>query len=374
MNLCEREPEIPVPRVEAQLNGGNPFVYANAFKIELENHRDTAMEGEVTLKAFGSQTQTNPPEEQIDGNEFEISAETLPEIGIAELELKLAAYEKTYKMAFFAPKKDATITTEQNGALLTVCNGRIKFCTDSEYAHVCHSLTDTATGKEWLFSRYPSREAFAWWNPFFGGIRLWPGINNNAILKEKISAHFTNATDCFGNEWHGICTRLQMTEDEERKGALYETYFVTLPGLPIFCTFFKLYNGTGIFHNRELTLDMFFNISGNFENIRVELANKRHEKLLLPLGKLEQESYFENVVKIYEKESNEKLYVFHNNRNNGKVNNMDSDNKYPARVNIEMNAVAAPGETFVSSPTFLIISELELANGELDGLERVQFT
>jgi len=364
---------IPAASVEIVLNGYNPFVSTAATKLDVLYNRDVARAGTVCVSSnvFDTTSQTNSADESIAFNKFELPLTGSQGIEIANIAMHMDDYEKTHRRAMFFPAGETTCV--QDGNIFTVQNGEITFKVDPVYSHGCYSLTD-AKGQEWLITTYPNHEPFSWWNPFLGGIKLrWPNMDNKSVLQEKITAEFAEKRDNFGNLWKGICTTVNVTENDTYKGAQFKTYFMTLPGLPVLCTFFQVINGMGAYFSNSMDTGVYLNPCESAADIYVEVTDKYRRNYRMHMGIADSaEIAFENTAVVTSKRE-EILYVFHGNRHNGKVNEVWGNNKLPALFLAYMEARAAHGETFTSSPMFLTITDKELPTDALVDLERVKF-
>jgi len=370
--IFDKEPMIPSNNVDIMVNGYNPFVAAQDIKLEVINNREQILAGDIVVNSGGQTlSQTNPEEEQVERNTFNFQPSLAQNIDLATVRLNTAGYDKTYNKALFFPK--GNITRSQDGTVYSISNGAIHFKVDPAYGNVCYSLTD-AKNQEWLLNKYPNHEPYSWFNPFLGGIRVGPyDMNNVTILKEKITADFAEVCDNFGNLWQGICVTLDVNEFDKFKGAVYKTYYMTLPGLPVLCTFFRFENGTGQYKDNWVVMGAYFNPDDNFKNVFVETMDKNHRAYRVHMGT---ESFddinFQNTA-VIKSAREEQLYTFHGNKNNTRLNYFWGNNKIPVTGGTEMQVCAAHGETFTSSPLFLIITDKNLPLDALDDLERVKF-
>ena len=396
LGLWDKNNYVPYRRVEVRLNGYNPFVTEQEVALDVVNNRETLLAGDICVSSdlFETQVQTNENDDDDDDDDDENGAEideddddendavtkennfTLafnnpPAVSQLCVDMNLATYEKSYHRVLFAPRGE--VSQKKDGTNLTVTNGAITFCADATYGSVCYSLK-IADGAEWLLNQYPEHKPFAWFNPFLGGIRVIPEhMNNVALLKEEIAADFTEVKDNFGNVWRGIRTTLTFKEDDQLKGGTFETYFVTLPGLPLLCAFFRFVNNTGVFKNFVPEFDAFLQPVDGEVPFKVEITDKHGVSQNLQYGAgADMEVDFENTAKIIGLRP-QKLYLFHGNKNNGKTNEISGDVKYPLGLDTYMECTAAPGETFTGSPVFYLMTEVDLPAGALDDLERVKF-
>jgi len=361
---------VPTRAVDIKLNGYNPFITGETTTLEILNNRDEARAGEIIVSCSGNtESQTNPDEEQVECNAFDVFVKG--DIGLVDIKFSMVNYEKTAQKVVFS--QTGAVAQQKEGTVYSVSNGAVTFKADPKYGHVCYSLTDVK-GQEWLLNQYPDHKEFAWWNPFLGGLRVIPyHMNNIAVLKETITADFTEQQDCFGNLWKGICTTLAITEDDKFKGMTIKSYFLTLPGLPVVCFFYKLENGTGEYKRDVIEMDFFLGQICNMQDIFIEAMDKNQRNYRTRLGDETGDIYFENVATI-KSTREEALYFFHGNKNNSKSNYYGGDSKFPMYIGSNIESPVADKQTFTSAPAFFIITDKELPSGALDDLERISFS
>ncbi|MCL2363829.1 MAG: GNAT family N-acetyltransferase [Defluviitaleaceae bacterium] len=400
MQLWETESHVPTRRVEICVNSHNPFLSSvmgeeevnRSVTLDILNQRETTLDGEINVMSDWFDTQTIMNESDCDDNDagddnddddeattkecnFNLPMQRahLAPDGIVQLKvnMNLSTYTKSSDRALFAPTGEVNKKREDNS--LVVSNDKITFCVDPEYGPVCYSMT-TPDGTEWLKHQHPEHKPFAWWSPFLGGIRLIPShMNNTLLLKQKITADFANVTDNFGNEWQGICVTLDVVDDDEIKGALLETYYMTLPGLPMVCTFFRCTNNTGEYHKKTHELDAFLRPCEEGDEYTVTCLNKNGEVYNLRFGAgADMSEEFVGMAKLSSKRA-QNLYIFHGNKNNGKTNEIAGDSKMQSAMSVYMETHAAPDATFTSSPMFFLVTEADIPLNAMDDLERVKF-
>ena len=379
MKQYRRIPDIASPSVELCLNGNNPFISSEACKFEVIDNRSAAMEGQLCVSSpdnlFAPQSQENSTEIITTRNIFDLSltSPTCP-IGRLSLRMHMALYDKSYTRAMFFSRGE--ISGVEEDGVYSVSNGCITFKASPDYAGVLYSLSSHDSDgekREWLASRYPNHEPFAWWNPFIGGIQVNPpGMNPATLIKERVKASFVKMSDNFCNEWFGIRTTLEVQDFDELKGAVYESYFLSLPGLPVLCNFFRFINGTGVFKEANMESETFLKISENIKSTYVEAMNKDRIIYRIRAGTSDQDVNFDGLVKFISDDEGrkEKLYIYHKAQGD--------DSHFWVDINavcavIGTNAAAAPGRVFTSRPTFYIVTERDLTVEALTDLERICF-
>ena len=371
-----RIPKVVSTSVELCLNDYNPFISSKSCKLEVVNNRDVHMEGKVCVSSpdslFTAQSQENPAEDIITGNTFELKLDTPANpLGLLNLQMDLATHDKAYTRAMFFPKGEISGTEEEG--VYSVSNGCITFKASPIYAGALYSLVSHKVdggSREWLASRYPKHEPFAWWNPFIGGIYVNPPwMNTAAVIKESVKADFVEMPDNFGNQWFGIRTTLEIQKFDDLKGAIYESYFLSLPGLPILCNFFRFINGTGVFKEAKTNTETFIKASEDIKNTYVEAINKERISYRIRAGTGDQDANFDGFAK-FVGDGKEKLYVYH--KAQGDESYFWVDINAVCAV-IGTNVAAAPGSVFTSRPTFYIMTERDLPVDALSDLERIHF-
>ena len=377
MQTFKREVEIPAQRVEICVNGYNPFITEEELKkgitIDVINNRDDALEGELTVVTSNENISQVNTDEKKDKNTFTVFPEMVDSTIHLHTDLKLASYEKQHPRMLFVSKGE--ITQTQENSIYTVSNGNIIFKVDPKYAHVCYSLVDSQ-GNEHLVHQHPEHKPFAWWNPFFGGIRVGlPKMNNHTILKESITANFVEVKDCFNNKWNGICSTLTITKDEELKGAIYETYFVTRPGIPMLCVFYRFINNTGVFYEDKVWFGAFLRASEDLKGEKAIFIDENQSSFNLNTGAGYFESSFEDLITISGTQI--PMNVFHSSKHsnfyNDRYNKIEGDSKIHANVYAKINCYAAPNKYFISSPMFFYIADNVERERLSSALEKITF-
>jgi ribosomal protein S18 acetylase RimI-like enzyme len=371
----EKADLMAIQRVEVKLNAGNPFVTTSNQIVSLEviNNRETDFEGEISIysEIFETQSIVNPPDEIIRSNKFEMMLQTSTSpIEMVRLSMKMADYEKEYARVLFY--SSGQISCVQEGSVYSVSNGSVTLKVDPKFGHICYSLIDKK-GQEWLHSQYPHHLPFAWWNIYLGGIMFTPtNMSVQSVLRESIKADFVEISDNFGNLWSGIRVTLTITEDDELRGSVYEFYYVTMPGLPLLCSFYRYKNGTGLYRKEWQYTTAHLNITEDKKGVYMDFKNKHQQQYRLRMGSTSQETGFENVVKLSGTRT-EKMYYFQGTKDSGRYNSVEGDTKHPVYIYTSMEVRVEHLEEFTSIPVFYIVSEMDLPDGALDDLERVRF-
>ena len=361
------------PDVQIMGNGGNPFIAGDSVDVIVKYNRSDAPEGTVALTSqmFDTQTQENCGGETTEANNFTASVKNRPASGIGNFAVKLSLkqYEKAFERAVFM-QCGKGVDHKQDGDTLVCSNGEITFKVSAAYAPVLFSLE--ANGEQWLDNKYPNHEPYAWWSPFIGGMRpVIEGMTDSLVLKEKISAEFAETCDNFGNKWKGIRTTLEINEHDEKKGITLHSYYLTLPGLPVLCQFFKYVNNTGLLQNEEMELEVFLDAGGELTDGYIDLVDPEKNHHRLHTGGINQVKHFDKLMKLSSLRKSS-LYTYRAAKSAGETNYAYISNKVTTG-NAEIAFTIPNGETYTSVPAFLIITEQNLTAEALDDLKRVRF-
>jgi hypothetical protein len=213
--------------VELQVNDGNPFTNTDV-KATLINNKQADISGTY----------------QVDETTKDITESLDMTPGNKSIEVSLRDRLVTFNSIIHEVK--GTVTQEIVDDSHVVDNGVITFKASNEYADSIYSLT--FNGNEWLDSNYPTPKERAWWADFVGGItQRINGIQDLAAIKEPRTTEFVTLKDNYGNEWSGIKISLTFEKDELLKGLVFDSYSLTLPGVPMLHTFTNVTNNTGAY-------------------------------------------------------------------------------------------------------------------------------
>ncbi|MCL2592781.1 MAG: GNAT family N-acetyltransferase [Defluviitaleaceae bacterium] len=376
----ELNPAPTVKPMEIVLNEYNPFVQDSKIGLDIINNRDEIQAGTITVSSKilkEALSQTNPQEELVEKNSFDLNLNKNEDIATVNVAMNMLGYEKTAKKALFFPKGE--VKTLQEGTSYVVNNGIITFKADPNYSNGCYSLTD-AKGQEWFLNQYPEHKPFSWFNPYIGGLRTRIVKNDEAIgerdiLKEKTTAEFVELRDNLGNIWKGMCTTTNITENEDFKGIVCKSYYLTQPGLPILCSFYKYENHTGEYRNDRVWLSSHLKPDEDAKNAIIEATSKDGSEYCRRLGSLECDEMFYENTSVISSSRAEKLYSFASTKNTHYLNDFWANHKIPVVCAYSHTYMKlAHGEAFTSVPAFFVITDKNLPKRALNDLERVTFS
>ena len=373
MNRYDREPEHVEFPMQPKFNEGNPFVQKTQIPVELCNNRSVVRSGKIIATVDGcEQVQENPMDEVVPVNQFDLKfAQEYQEIKTLDLKLDLDYYKRSYKRALFFPDPSVTIETKVEEDRYICDNGRIHFEVGTNYSDALISLiSHSAEGdQQWLFTRYPNHEPYAWSNPYIGGLHSFlSNMSGSMMIKEKVSAEFCKVMDRCGNEWQGIKTTMAITEHPDHKGITMNCYYVTMPKLPVLCQFFALTNETGHYREDEVSSDVSIEGGNRLEGLSGRFIDKKGLNYEFHYGVEENARWADHLIEIVSQKRKEHLFLY---RDDSEIEN-DFDNTI-CQVNSSVYAYTEHGESVTGKPMFLIMTEEELDAKMLEDLKRVRF-
>jgi ribosomal protein S18 acetylase RimI-like enzyme len=354
--------EIPLttPHIDWPVNGGNPFVVSDIWTAEFKMRRNLTLNGEITFTAGGGKFTdgrlVNPPKEPV---------------SIVSLHMDMDYMDKTWSKVQFAPDNAKPVLVTEEGSVITAANGVITFKADPRYGCGCYSLVKD--GREWLMTCYPEHKPYSWMNPFIGGINgELEGLNGAMMVREACVAAPVNEADSFGNVWRGFATNIKVEKYEKLKGVEYTQYFLTLPGLPVMCTFMRLYNKTGAYKRIKLSHEVFLGKTETLGDIILSGVSANGTRYRLRAGAADTGYGADGLARAELRGADEMLYMYRKTqRENGvyfwadkNTANMNSGN-----YTVEMEN----GGAYTAAPLFFVFTEKELDKEMLKGLDAVRF-
>jgi ribosomal protein S18 acetylase RimI-like enzyme len=361
--------------LEVVANGRNPVLTKDTLQMTVFNHRQNIWEGDITVSSpdglFADQTQTNPEEDMITANEFTIPvASAKPGIAWVDTRLRLAAFEQDIARALLITG-GAGIETEARDGILTVNNGTLRFSAAPGYADALTSLS--YNGQEWLFSKYPNHEPYSWWNPFIGGIHTGlDKMSYSLVLREAITAAFTEETDSLGNTWVGLRADVAVSQFDDYKGIRYSQYYLTLPGVPVLCHFARIHNHTGRYLKLGIEGIVFLADKERLHGMVVSYAAPDRQRYRVKAGKEEHWRDVDRLARIDRAGFTESMYIFCDApRIDGKTNYFCDIHTGSFSANA---AIKTPnGQSAATPPLFCLLSDKTLTLEMLTDLDRIIF-
>lgn len=357
--------------IVVRANGHNPFI-ANKSDvcIELLNNRTDVLAGEIVLGSdglFDRQVQKNELGELLESNSFKVNI-TRPDdgIGMMDMSLKLTGFEKTYRRILFVPEGE--IEQSCTDGVFEVSNGIITFKGDPKYSEALFSLE--MNGKEWLKHQHPHHSTFAWWNPFIGGIHSCLDEAGTAqTVKEPKTMSFCEVSDNFNNAWKGIESTVTITDQDEYKGIIIKSYYLTLPGLPVLCHFYEVENQTGQYV-KDLTIatTILMQISEDLNSVYAEFIDEDKHSHRLRAGINDNGIGFKEMVKLMgDRQENFYAYTMNNY-----YTHYNCDNEQVS-LWVASEICKENGGKFVSDPIFLLLSEKDFIAENFKDLGHIRF-
>lgn len=216
--------------MDIKLNDGNPFA-SKDVSLKLSNTRKYQIAGTIEVADKSA--------------DIEESITVSP--GVTKATVNLKDRVVNFEKMLFEVKGKTTLKEE--GDSLIVNNGVIEYKVSNDYSDSVYSLM--FDGHEWLDSNYPEPKERVWWGTFTGGINFRTyGVQDIAVLPEKRTAEFIEMKDNFGNNWQGVKISVTFEKEENLKGFTFDTYNLTLPGVPLLYSFTNVINDTGRHQNR----------------------------------------------------------------------------------------------------------------------------
>lgn len=280
LQTAYEDAEITFGHLELISNDGNPFTDNNEVHVNLDNVKQSYLDGNVEVRITSSEKIMEKAviyEEEATTLAFEKIPVESQKINVIEASGELNGLFINLKTVVIRKEnKEVTkIVKEVEGKRQYMLNnGIVELTCDPEFYPGVFSLKHD--GYEWLDSSYPTLAPKAWWNPWSGGIRTaFDKFRPDSLLKEERSAQFVTLEDQYRNRWEGIKVSVHVKKHEEYKGLAYHQYFMVLQGTPIVCYFVEIDQNT----NRHFHyLQMFHSLSLNLNGGKVMTVTKDGEQ------------------------------------------------------------------------------------------------
>jgi hypothetical protein len=287
--------------------------------------------------------------------------------------LRFSEFEKDVKRLLLVPNTKTMLSTEKQGDILTVKNGKLVFSASPTYSDALYSMKYGEN--EWLYSKYPVHEPYAWWNPYIGGLQTRiSDMQYSLILREDITARFVEKTDCMGNVWQGIRTTVSINKFDKHKGMKYSSYFLTLSGLPVMCHFALFENGTGTYRENDLYTGLNFCGKDGLSDYFVECKASDKQTYRRRMGEDTGQGFDRMVCIKREGENpwNECLYVFRDAKRDLGANELHADVNY-AQLSLPTKLYVKDGGRFTTRPVFCLFTDKCLELEMFKDFDRITF-
>jgi hypothetical protein len=355
-----------IPHIEWEINNGNPFAAGDTWTAGLHYHRNARLEGEILVTAGDEKFAEN------ENRRFTLEKPLVSDdrTTVIHADMRLNNFHKSDKKAIFTPCPGKAVTTVDTDGLLTADNGVITFKVDPRFSDACFSFVKD--GKEWLMSRYPSKEPYAWYNPFIGGLNTDLQDMREAItLREPITAAFARETDNRGNVWQGISSTVTIREFDKHKGLSYTQYYLTLPGLPVLCYFARLNNNSGVYKKIDMEWGVYFGEVEDIKSLTLSAEVGGDFKYRFPAGV---DSWWRDIDRLAMVEirgREDKLYLYRDTAG-AKPFMLDVDTN-TAGVYTSWPVECANGGSHTGKPIFMMATPQTLTADMLVDLDGVEF-
>jgi hypothetical protein len=247
----------------------------------------------------------------------------------------------------------------------------ITFKADPRFAAACFSLEKD--GREWLMTGYPEHRPYSWLNPFIGGINgELEDMGSAMTVREPIAAAPADAKDSFGNLWKGFATNVRVEKYEKHKGMEYTQYFLTLPGLPVLCTFMRLYNKTGVYKRLNVSYDAYLGKEDALGDIILSGVNAGGTEFRLRAGAADIGYDIDRLTHAELRGVGDKLYMYRKTQRDDAIYfwaDKNTADMCAKKYTVEMEN----GGAYPAAPLFFIFTDKVLDKEMLKALEAVKF-
>ncbi len=330
------------------INAGNPFVEGDE-KVDLKEYRNM---GEPPVLTVSPRSGKNP----------EIVSATV-EVGSFVKEIRSAIFRKSGVI-----KCGTEIVSGKK--VFRLNNGLIAIEASPDFSYALYSLK--YGNNEWFDSSFPTPCIKSWWNPWSGGITVdFEELSSVSMLDEPREACFVSLPDTLGNTWQGIKMTVKVTKNEKNRGLTLQLYHLTMPGLPMLCSFIRIHQNTGRhFPWQFVENGIFLRADPDVTNSSVRIITKDGESLRLKAGK---DQYYITSYEplLYESPNRkEKLLIY-----------TDTENQL-LEVGVNNSLLMAfaglrrelrNGEKIALPPLFFIFTEEYFSSAMLRDLKNIQF-
>ncbi|WP_061996181.1 GNAT family N-acetyltransferase [Clostridium sp. ATCC 25772] len=361
---------------EVSINKGNPFIKDGA-SIELRKYNEIPIKGKIKVdskKGLVCCIEKNFENMTLAMEVFTSMADEYDsDIISVKADLGSLLFEKN--SALFKIK-DVDFKTQikkyEGFNIYSINNGVMTIKSSPDFTSGIYSLT--YKNEEYLHSKFPNSEMRTWYNPWFGGMQTVPRnwyVQSTSLLNEKVITNFVKMTDTCGNQWHGIKTSLNITENEQYKGLKINEYYLMLPGVPVLCHTSEIINSTGEFmKNMLLGHRNFFNIGNDMMKNFITFKDSSNEIITYRAG-VEFCDIFPSSSLLYGNyDIEDKIQIYANKEDTMERSTISvDDNVYLVTKKLDI----ANHDNIFMNPMFYIFTNKSIDDEMLNNLKNIQF-
>ncbi len=153
---------------------------------------------------------------------------------LVDYKLRAMFLEKEGKLPLVVPVPGSSIEIKKGREgdydFYSVDNGSIEFRVAPEFCGSLFKLVEkSAREKNLLRTSWPKPGMWTWFNPWFGGIKLYPGRWDHSYHKSEFTGDIVSM-HWAGHDWKGI--RVSIRAPRAQESLLMESIFLTKPGIP----------------------------------------------------------------------------------------------------------------------------------------------
>lgn len=371
----EVKPLKPQKSLDLQVNHNNPFTdkLVSLTYIDLkEKEIEGTLQIESLFKGIEKQVRTVETTDHLHEIGFELKIKNRSPLQIIKSRMQFKTNEIIFEKAFFIKNKhqiSKSREVHETKPCLVVKNGIIEMKSSQDFAPSLFSLK--YKDQEWLDSNYPEKGCKSWWNPWLGGIMMYPSnIKESFLLEEASSTEFVSKTDESGNKWQGIVVTTPFLKYDFYKGLTIRQYYLMLPGVPVLACYSELEQNGGFETYINTKTDIFVKVG---EDIKEGLIEYEYEgKRLKYLCGIEDVScnHKTNLLIFRGKQRKETMFVYNSDYiNNAYISTSLSVIYGMFNANKKLESI----DKQCNNPKFIIFSEQELKESHLEDLKYIRF-
>lgn len=349
---------------ETIINGYYPFI-DNDKGVEIELKENKLKQLNATVEISSKYNEINPSISKLDNENKKIIINLKDSFISDTLKLKVLNGSSEFnRKQFLIRKTNEEIIKDIDNNNYFIKNGSLEFKLDPNFNNGIYSCK--FNNIEYLDSSYPEQSVKEYWNPWVGGINNYiPDENLTSILNEETKADFIDITDNFNNVWYGIKSSTFLKNHKKYKNLILNSYFITLPGIPILCYYLEYENEFSDYVELdEFKTYLFFKINNSYSNTYISYNDKNNNYYLLKSGL---NSYFA--------EANKNIKI----KNNDVYNHIhyyickDVIDLFPSKDFFGMQHTETIKNNYRSNYRYLLFTEKEIEDNDLKYLDFINF-